>query len=346
MTGGTEQRRIPPGEKGAQGVDHSYTRAVTMPRLPPHPLLALATLVAVGCPTPKDDTAAPAAPGEPVIVAIVAVHNVLNGDEDPPVGEPLELYRITRDGLLDFAIVMDDAGIPWSFQSTPEWLEAAALFEPQIVGEGPTVVADLADLGVELDPLSYEAETSYADAACMIEGLGGTPSHVTGGFIAAPATSSQYDLFLSPQESTRCPGTTWAPHLLFGAATYQHEMEQDLWISGLWRPAGADAIDASDPGAPLPLYGTWRPGSDGLQELLVLHDEGRLEPGHLYTATVYLDQNLMDGPEYAETARLLFDQFNPWVTTGTLRWMTLEGAADLWRARYRERPTLLRYDGK
>jgi hypothetical protein len=186
---------------------------------------------------------------------------------------------------------------------------------------------------------------NYADVAYMVETMTGLPStNLVGGYIAAPATSANWERFRQPMRGARYPGYTWRPAILWGGGSGNHR--NDPSASGVWRPRGHDDFYTDDPAQALVNVGAYSFGSNdvsGAVDVVTRLMNGRLEPNRLYTATIMLEQCDLDiDPSIAALAAAVIDAAAPYVARGDIVFSTLPNTVRVWREEYGAAASVLR----
>lgn len=226
------------------------------------------------------------------IITPVYVSFVLHYEEN--FNQTPHYFLNQRNALRFLAQYLRDEGITLNLQ--PDWAFMAAMmaFEDeemrQSTGDKNILRYLKEDLGHEIDPHAHEQENgyNYADVAYLIELQGVTPSNIAGGLIVDPPYNSKYDYLTQPIQASRF-NYTWQAQWLWGDATVNHV--NDTPASGVWRPKDQDHFYENDDTAPLPCIGKFRNSLEGVYELIQRLEDGRADPGYLYTATVFIGQN-------------------------------------------------------
>jgi len=243
-----------------------------------------------------------------------------------------------RDALVQFVNMLHDHGVMFNYQSDWNFLMAAGLYDtgtPETNGEN--IVRYIKDLGFEVDPHAHETQYNYADVAYLIEMLGVTPSHTTGGFLADPPEDSKLEYLWQPITATLSPTYTWQAEILWGGATLLHQNEEALWISGAWKPKDDEHFSEHDAAAPLPYVGGFGRDCDSL---LQKQQTGELKVDRIHTCTIFVAQKrlLMPGftPQFAQQIQALD-------AAGDIRWVGLAEVIEIWQTEYDSEPNILRY---
>lgn len=226
----------------------------------------------------------------PKIYVSVVMHN-----EEPPANpnfvSDAAAYAQWRSALKDFADMLSTEGVTLNFESDWNFLKATALYDAGADTGGKNIVRYLQeDLGFEIDPHAHETQYNYADVAYLIEQLGVTPSQIAGGLLGAPVESCIIEHFWLPIVGQQYPSYTWTAQAAWGGGTANHIDEQGLWISGIWRPRDNGHFTVHDPLAPIPHIGGYGGSWQTLDHLVTKQERGDLEPGKMYTATVFAAQ--------------------------------------------------------
>ena len=258
---------------------------------------------------------------------------------------PRDHYLTVRAATVGFAEMIAETGAAYDLQSDYPFLDAVDRYDDATVTtdtDGKNLIEWLATFApdrVVVDPHSHEhgyggEPLNIADAAAFIDELSGLPTTgVVGGFIATPVADENWTRFLSgPTRAlrVRSAGYEWAPRVLWGGGSPGHT--DDVEISGVWRPAGAESFDQHDPQGPLPNIGRWGGPvgtATGLDELLALLRAGSLEAGQMYTVTIMNAQCGFDQARIDEV-RAIIDAHAADVAAGDLVWATLPEVRRAW----------------
>ncbi len=284
---------------------------------------------------------------QPVIYVSIASHS-----EDPHnQGTPNFItdesaFNAERSEVIAFAQMLKDHGAKYNYQSDWNFLNGIIAYDK---GDSDTNNKNLLrylseDLGVEIDPHSHENDGyNFVDVAYLMNQLGIVPSNVVGGFIAGPGEDSQWSYFSSLTQGKKYPSYQWTPKILWGGGTSLHQNEKDFWISGVWTPQDATHYDVNDATGTLPAIGSYGGGWEGLDQLLSLQSQGKLEAGKIYTVTIMNDQlDLSDATISAFENRL--EQYTDETASGRIIWSTLMDAYNAWTTMYHSEPSILHWD--
>jgi hypothetical protein len=280
----------------------------------------------------------------PIYVTIV-MHN-----EDPPTNpdftQDRETYIWSRTQLLKFASLLQEYGAAFDWQSEWCFLTAVRMYDQGDVvadTEGKNIVRWLHDLGVSIDPHSHERHYNYADVAELIRRLGVEPSRVVGGFLYWPPDNRQgWEKFQTPLRGNVFPDAVWEAEILWGAGTAGHK-GPDLFASGVWRPKDRYHFVTHDPDQPLIYIGSYKRAAmqmGGLPELVRLAQEGELDPDGLYTVTIFVPQMMLTDEFITRFEEQVLRPIQGMEQEGLVRWATLPEIAEIWKAEFREYPTI------
>jgi hypothetical protein len=277
----------------------------------------------------------PVVDGVTPIYATVIMHNEEpNSGRYPNFVEDEEAFWLHRDAVVEFATRLTKAGGSFHYQSDWTFLLAATMFD-----NGTPSTNDKnflrylkEDLGVMIDPHAHEKTYSYADVVYLIEQLGVESSHTVGGFIGAPAESSKLEYFWRPIQGDVYKGEVWKPEILWGAGTSNHKNEEELWISGIWKPSGNDEFTTHDDRAKLPHVGGFKTDFTGLDVLLKAQEDGELEEGKIWTMNIFEGQTSIVEPGEIDRFIEEFETYKENVDNGDLVWTDMETMVDLWEA--------------
>jgi len=276
---------------------------------------------------------------QPAVYATVITHN-----EEPP-GNPNyaqnpAVFWQHRAGLVRFAQMLYDEGVPYHFQSDWNFLLAVQLYDTGTVETNHRNVVRWIreDLGFEVDPHAHETQYNYADVAFLIQQVGVTPSHVVGGYIAWPPQNSILEHFWQPITGN-IYNTVWQAEILWGGGTGLHQNEDTLWTSGVWRPESRFLFLCHADNALLPNVGRYVSTFDGLQVLLGKAQDGTLLPGRIYTQTTVLRQTSLISVAFVDSIRQRIRGFQPAVDAGLLHWVFIPEMLETWQSEYASTPS-------
>lgn len=275
---------------------------------------------------------------------------VVSHNEEPSAGRPDytadPTYYLQNRGLVKLlAETVTSRGATYNFQSDWNYLEAVALYDVGGVvtnTNGKNIVRWMReDLGVEVDPHAHETQYNYADVAYLIQQLGVTPSKNVGGFLFDPPDNPQgWEQHIAGISGTVYPGYFWQADQLWGAATFQHQGDDDK-SSGIWRPKDRYNFYVDDPNQRLLYVGAGCGAEAGVLKLLDDIQAGRVPADGFYTANLMMIQDWLT-PQSITALGSFIDSLAPYVAQGRVRWSTLTETAGLWRTQYGSVP--FRYD--
>lgn len=281
----------------------------------------------------------------PVYVSIV-MHNEepLTGQYPDFVNNEIMFWR-HREAVVNFANMLYAEGVKLNYQSDWNFLLAATLYDNGSSStNGKNFLRYLKeDLGFEIDPHAHETEYNYADVAYLIEALGVPVSHTVGGFLAYPPEQSKLEYFREPLAGWNYPEYSWQAEILWGGATFHHQNEEKLWVSGIWKPKDNENFLVHDENAPLPHIGGYRSNWQGLNKLLQKQQNGELEAGKIYTQTVFVGQNQVLHPEFVQSFHQQIQNLSEYTDAGLIHWVGLAELIDIWRMEYDSEPNIFPY---
>ncbi len=286
----------------------------------------------------------------PVIYVSVFTHaEQANDKETPNFLEDEDAFWEQRALVVEFAEMLYEKGVSYDYQSDWNFLEAALKYDH---GDESTNGKNFLkylyeDLDVSVDPHNHTGQSKYnsADVAYLIDQLGVPPSGVVGGFIAAPASSSNLEDFWQPIEGALYD-YTWTPEVLWGGGTFGHAGdEESLWASGVWRPKDAENFGVHDDDAPIAVIGHYQSDWDGLDMLLEKQANGELEQGKMYTISIDAHQKKLN-KEFIEEFAAEIDAHQQYADEGQIVWATLPEVYQIWQDLYDSQPTIFPYDGE
>ena len=279
----------------------------------------------------------------PIHVSIV-MHN-----EEPPgnpdfVNNPA-IFWAQRDSVVAFAQMLAAEGVAFNYQSDWNFLLAAVLYD---TGTPSTNHKNLLrylreDLSFEVDPHAHETQYNYADVARLLDSLGVAPSAIAGGFIADPPEDSKLEYLWQPLIGAIYPDYTWQAAVLWGGATTQHQGEEHLWTSGIWKPRDNEHFLEHDAAAPLPHIGGYHSNWEGFRNLLARQQAGELDSTRIHTQTIMVPQCQLMSPGYIADFREEIRGLLGSTQAGLIQWVGLGEVIGIWEDTYGSQPNLLPY---
>lgn len=281
----------------------------------------------------------------PIYVSIFTHNEEPNSGQYPNFVEDEDAFWEQRNGVVQFAQMLHEEGVSYNFQSDWTFLLAATLYDSGTPStRGKNVLRYLKeDLGFEIDPHAHETKYSYADVAYLIEQLGVEPSFVVGGFIADPPEKSKLEYLSKPIQGRQYSSYTWQAEILMGAGTSLHLNEEALWVSGIWKPQNNEQFHVHDDAASLVVVGSYTSEWNGLYELLELQKQGVLEPGKIYTASLFANQKYFVNETYIEEFRQHIQDLADETAAGRIEWVGFGEVFQLWFDEYNAEPNQLFY---
>ena len=269
--------------------------------------------------------------------------SVVSHSEEPPgtpdYGDNPAVFEINRAALLEFALMLDSAGIDLNWQSEWNFARGVAMHDDGSGTGGMNIVEFMHDsLGFEIDPHAHQSVYNYADVAHFIEELGVTPTGTVGGFVAWPESMSILEQFFDTIEADSFPGYSWTPEILWGAATRGHVDEETLYISGVWKPRDNYHFFEHDESR-LPHIGNYTRDWFGVRQLLNISRTGDLDEGKIYTSAIFVGQGGLNSAE-TDSFRRQIDAVEEYEKTDWLRWRTLGEIHDIWLTEYDSIPNM------
>jgi hypothetical protein len=271
----------------------------------------------------------------PIYVSIV-IHNEETAQY---VSDPARFVS-ERTNLVLFADMLANNGVMLNWQSDWRFLRAVDLYDMGGNTGGLNIVEYIASLGFEVDPHAHESVYNYADVAYLIEQLGVTPSGIAGGFIADPPQDSLLEQFWLPITGAQFPAYSWTAEALWGGGTSGHVNEESLWASGVWKPQDSDHFMTHDNNPPVPHIGKYGNTWDDLDLLIDRQQNGELFWNHMYTASVFVRQADLVGPNFIADFQ---QELQARTGSSDLIWAGLGEIVDIWQNDYNSAGYYLAY---
>jgi hypothetical protein len=269
----------------------------------------------------------------------------MHNEEATPYHLNSEIFRRQRTALVTFAEMLKRNRVKFNFQ--PDWtfLQAVYYFDREpgpADTNGKNIIRWLLeDMAFEVNPHAHETQCNYADVARLLEVVSGTGAPpVAGGMIAGPPECSIIEQFWSPIQSTIDPTYSWQAEILWGGGTPGHVQEQDLWLSGVWRPKDKYHFAVHDPDKPAFNIGKYGASWPALDHLLDRQKKGQLISNQIHTAAVSLQTEYLLEPFYIESFEMEIKKR----ASENILWFGLEEIGALWKgALYNQEPNIVPY---
>lgn len=276
----------------------------------------------------------------PIYVSILTHNEQPDSNRYPDFTASEDDFWEQRDAVIAFADMLKQEGAAYNWQSAWNFLLAATMFDDgSDETQGKNIVAYLQSLGFSVNVHGHASSYSYADDAYLIDALGNAPSGIMGGFIATPASSSELEDLWETQDGS-VYNYSWTPTAAWGASGFGHQGDDDVQISGVWKPKDNNNFLTHSDGAPLPVIGTYTSDWDGLTDLLSRQERGELDPDLMYTATIMVDQDELLTTSERAAVQSHIEALQDEADDGRIIWMTLEDVLDTWETTYNSTPSL------
>ncbi len=303
-------------------------------------LLSLLVILSILLPSPRVEASA-----KPTIYVSIVSHNEEPSfPNHPDFTSDYDTYESFRDAAVNFATMLKSEGVQYNFQSDWNFLLAEQEHWDEFDNtNGKNLLRWLVeDMDLAVDPHAHESTYSIADVAYLMEQLDITPSNIVGGFIATPAEDSRVEDFQVPIEGWKY-NTSWEADALWGGGSGNHVDDEGQWTSGIWRPKDDENFFVDDPDSK-PVIGTYTSTWDGLDDLLEKRDNGELEAGKMYTATIMTNQEDAQDQDFIDEFQSEIEARQSYTDSGAIEWVTLTEALNIWENDYDSTPTIYSYE--
>ena len=281
-----------------------------------------------------------------VIYVSIVTHNEepLSGQYPDFVSDE-DAFWEHREALVNFAKMLNEEGVEYNYQSDWNFLLAAAMYDKGTSStNGKNFLRYLKeDLGFEIDPHAHETQYNYADVAYLINQLGVAPSRTVGGFLASPPEQSKAEYFRQSLKGVKYPDYGWKAEILGSGGTYKHQDDEEILVSGVWKPKDNENFLVHDGNAPLPDIGGYMSNWQGLNDLLQKQESEELEEGKIYTQTIFAGQIDMVKSGYIEDFRQQIQSLSEYTDAGLIKWVGLKEVIDIWKSEYNSEPNIYAY---
>lgn len=276
----------------------------------------------------------------PIYVSIVTHNEEPGSGRYPNFQTDEEAFLEHRNAVIAFADMLAEEGVSYNWQSAWTFLEAARLFDNGTTStDGKNIVKYLQDAGFSVNVHGHEGKYSYADDAYLIDQLGDAPSGIMGGFVATPSADAELEDFWHTQTG-KIYSYTWTPTALWGAASFGHRNDEDVQVSGIWKPQDNNHFLTHDDDAQIPVIGTYTSTWEGLETLLNLQDAGTLDSSVMHTAAIMIDQDELLTEREREDVRDRIKSLADETAEGRIIWMGLEDVLETWESEYNSVPSI------
>lgn len=300
----------------------------------------LATIIIASGPATNPTPIAHATTIPPIYVSITTHNEQPDSGRYPDFTENESDFWAQRDAVVTFADMLKNEGVKYNWQSAWNFLLAANTFDNGDSATGTqNIVEYLQGLGFSVNIHGHVSTYNYADVAYLIDQLGNAPSGIMGGFIATPASSSELEDLWSTQHGNTY-AYAWTPTAAWGASGFGHSGDDDLKISGVWKPQDNDNFLTHNDSAALPVIGTYTSDWDGLTDLLTRQANGELDPTVMHTATIMVDQDELLTSSDRTAIQAKIEALQDETAAGRIIWSTLEDVVATWQTTYNSVPSL------
>jgi len=248
-----------------------------------------------------------------------------------------------REGIVEFAKGLHDAGAKYNFQTEWNFLLAAIKYDKGTeLTNGKNMFRYFTeDLGFEVDCSLHGDTYNYADCAYLFEQLGVEPSYTTGGFIIAPEEDCKIDYYKNPISGKVYTNYTWQAEVLWGGATYGHVDQEPYEASGVWKPKSCEEPYVNSPNSDLILVGSYHSGWASLNELTQKKDS--LDPNKIYTITIGTGQETLTNEKTRNNFLKNVKSYANETSSGLINWVGIKEVANIWEEEYDSDPNVLMY---
>ena len=281
----------------------------------------------------------------PVQVSIVCHNEEPKNATMPAYSEDPAYFLRNREATIEFARMLHDENVMFNFQSDWDFVTGVLEYDQgsHSTGDKNVLCYLVQNLGFEVDPHAHEKRYTYADVAFLHAEAGVPVSHLAGGFVAYPPKDSKLEYFRD-ELCGRQLDCTWSAEVLWGGSTSGHINEEDLWISGIWKPKDNVHFLQHDDAAPLPHVGGYQSKWEGLANLLEHQRNGDLDATKIYTQTVFVRQSDILRSEFRQEFQTKLQSLREQTAQGLIRWVGLKEVTNIWEVEYGSEPNMYAYN--
>lgn len=205
---------------------------------------------------------------------------------------------------------------------------------------------------VECDPHAHESTYNYADIAKFHDSLGVNPGTVMSGFLYSQLQSGHdWQDYQSPVTATHFPNYTWAPEILWGAATPNHT--NDPIDYGMWKPESMTSFFVHQSskhlinygqGCKIEIYDTTAISvvMGQIRYIVNAIQSGTAPANGFYCTSLFFRENYLSTPNFISVKLAnLMDSINILVSQNKVEWQFIPEVVTKWKNNYNSQPFIM-----
>lgn len=208
---------------------------------------------------------------------------------------------------------------------------------------------------VECDPHAHESLYNNVDVAYLHDSLGVNPGVVMSGFLYDQLQSGHdWQDYQNPVAGEMFPNYTWAPEIIWGAATPGHTNDPDDF--GIWKPQSMTSFFSHDDSKHLINYGQGckilvKDTSnisyimDQVRYIVNAIQTGSAPSNGFYCTSIFFSENNLSSPNFISLKMdNLMDSINVLVAQNKVEWMFIPDIVENWKNVYNEQAFIMDCD--
>lgn len=276
------------------------------------------------------------------------------------LSSPPSFYSV-RPKIIQMAQLATVKGAKWHLGSDHIMLRAVIKYDTgtvQLNSNGENVLKYISSTymnNVECDPHAHESTYNNADVAKLHDSLGVNPGTVMSGFLYSQLQSGHdWQDYQNPVPGVVFPNYTWAPEILWGAATPAHT--NDPVDYGMWKPQSMTSFFNHEPSNHLINYGQGckievhdttniTNVMNEIRYIVNAIQSGSAPANGFYCTSIFFRESYLSVPNFINVKMDdLMDSINVLVSQNKVEWKFIPEVVTNWKNNYNSQPFILDCD--
>lgn len=276
------------------------------------------------------------------------------------LANPPSFYNV-RPKIIQMAQLATVKGAKWHLGSDHIMLRAVIKYDTgtvQVNTGGQNVLKYISTTyvnNVECDPHAHESVYNNADVAKLHDSLGVNPGTVMSGFLYNQLQSGHdWQDYQNPVAGDIFPNYTWAPEILWGAATPGHT--NDPVDYGMWKPQSMTSFFTHQPSNHLINYGQGckvevhdttniTTVMNEIRYIVNAIQSGAAPASGFYCTSIFFRESYLGVPGFINVKMDdLMDSINVLVSQNKVEWKFIPEVVTTWKNNYNSQPFILDCD--
>lgn len=276
------------------------------------------------------------------------------------LNSPPSFYSV-RPKIIQMAQLATVKGAKWHLGSDHIMLRAVIKYDTgtvQMNTSGQNVLKYISSAyvnNVECDPHAHESTYNNADVAKLHDSLGVNPGTVMSGFLYSQLQSGHdWQDYQNPTAGVVFPNYTWAPEILWGAATPAHT--NDPIDYGIWKPQSMTSFFTHEPSNHLINYGQGckievhdttniTTVMNEIRYIVNAIQSGSAPANGFYCTSIFFRESYLSVPAFINVKMDdLMDSINVLVSQNKVEWKFIPEVVTNWKNIYNSQPFILDCD--